>query len=641
MSLPGDDGFKQFQEEIKPVVKKFFDLDSYGEERKLFCTLTALEAKQSWRDRLRNWFFQAIFRCRYTDEKGRELWERRLFDWERHLDAYFQIADKKKKGGSYAGTGPTGTESTATISSYSVGKHGTERIGWLFEHLQVLDAKFSMLLAVNSVVVALVGLSLNETTDLFGRMRSLGLFGASWFQGLILAILSFTIMISFFNIWYAIRGFRRVVWGNLGCTDSANGEFDAAKREREYAHILILSLARRTNIFRIVAHWTRWAIGLFMTFAVLAGVMFVIVFVRSTHQSDPSSAKCIAAPQCCCAGPKQPDSGAVSGPGTSPAIASVTIGNLGLAGDQAKNAIPQESTLHLSAKLEDALTGYLIKGGSPAGDSLFSGGRGLALFLLLAAGAGLLAWAVRKRPAVAAPLGAVGLAAAVIKNPEHLSRLSWGGFLFVLIIFSLVSLVLLILSFIEFLHRLSPRDEEGEEGDGKHRTESKAVESPLNIVFSLAVLIWAVMIACYHAEPAIGPVQPPTATRLIPSASVLESPLSGFPRREDDPTKIPSSRADLRTWKTNMSNAVAKPGDLLLLLGSADCTAIQKSKDMTNKDLARKRAENVRQMLIDAGPLTDKDVQAESLYQHQNCRESEDMRAVFPVLIHMEQEKPK
>jgi hypothetical protein len=168
--------------------------------------------------------------------------------------------------------------------------------------------------------------------------------------------------------------------------------------------------------------------------------------------------------------------------------------------------------------------------------------------------------------------------------------------------------------------------------------EKKAVESPLNIVFSLAVLLWAVIIACYHAEPAIGPVQPP---RLTPHANVLEPPLSGFLPNSADPTKITNSRADLRTWKTNVSNAAAQPGDLLLLLGSADCTAIQRSKDMTNAKLASNRAENVRRMLLDTGPLTDKDVRAESLYQHQNCRESEDMRAVFPVLIHMEQEKPK
>ena len=186
---------------------------------------------------MRDWFFQVIFRCRCTSEEGRKCWERRLFDWERHLDAYFQIAGKKKTGGSYEGAG-----STATISSFSVKKHGMERISWLFDHLQILDGKFSMLLAVNSVVVALVALSLQETTDLFNKMRSLRIFGASWFQGLILMILGLTIIISFFNIWYAIRGFRRVVWGNLGSTNSINGEFDAAERERSTPAFLFCPL---------------------------------------------------------------------------------------------------------------------------------------------------------------------------------------------------------------------------------------------------------------------------------------------------------------------------------------------------------------------------------------------------------------
>ena len=159
--------------------------------------------------------------------------------------------------------------------------------------------------------------------------------------------------------------------------------------------------------------------------------------------------------------------------GTPAATASVTIGSLGLAGDQAKDGIPQEATLHLSARLEDALTGYLKNGSSPAGGSLFSGGRGVALLLLLVAGAGLVAWAVRKRPVVAAPLGAVGLAAAVIKNPEHLSRLGWGGFVTILILFSVVTAVLLFLCGLQFWSHLTPRDEEGEERDGKRRLEKK------------------------------------------------------------------------------------------------------------------------------------------------------------------------
>jgi len=381
--------------------------------------------------------------------------------------------------------------------------------------------------------------------------------------------------------------------------------------------------------------------------------VFLFVFGRPTSQADGAHGKCAASPQCCCTDSQRPHAGdAGGGPGTSPLTASIAIGSLGLTGDQAKSGVPQETTLHLSAKLEDALTGYLNKGGSPAGDSLFSGGRGFALFLLLAAGAGLLAWAVRRRPAIAAPLGATGLAAAVIKNPEYLSRLSWGNFLFVLIIFSVVTVVLLILCGIEFWRRFTPRDEEGETSDGKHRTESKVVESPLNIVFSLAVLLWAVMIACYHAESAAVPPKPPTnagpVTTMpkVPHTNPLD-PISGFLPYSADPKeirkkKIRNSGDDpLGALKSSLREDGTWPGDLLLLLGSADCTAIQRSKDMTNKDLARKRAENVRRMLIDSGTLTDKDVRAESLYQHQNCRGSEDMRAVFPVLIHTGQENPK
>jgi hypothetical protein len=101
------------------------------------------------------------------------------------------------------------------------------------------------------------------------------------------------------------------------------------------------------------------------------------------------------------------------------------------------------------------------------------------------------------------------------------------------------------------------------------------------------------------------------------------------------------SKNYLPSWEANVSNAAGKPGDLLLLLGSADCTAIQKSTDLTNEKLASNRAENARQMLIKTGPLTEKDVVADSLYQHEKCRDSADMRAVFPVLIHVDQETPK
>jgi hypothetical protein len=313
-----------------------------------------------------------------------------------------------------------------------------------------------------------------------------------------------------------------------------------------------------------------------------------------------------------------------------------------LAGDQAKDALPREATLHLSTGLEDALTRYLKNGASIGENSFFSGGRGVALFLLLAVGAGLAAWAIRKRPAVAAPLSAAGLAAAVIKNPEHLSRLGHGSFVYVLILFSVIVAVLLGLCVMEFLDSRSPRDEEREESDGKHRMETKAVESPLNIVFSLAVLIWAVIIACYHTEPAAGPPKPPidavpiATMPQVPHAIPLD-PISGFPLHS---AKIEDLGDDpLGALKSSLRKDGAGRGDLLLLLGSADCTAIH-AKNMTNEQLARNRASSVLDSLTHSGALTGEDVRAESLYQHEKCRESKDMRAVFPVLIHMEPGNP-
>jgi uncharacterized membrane protein len=658
MSLRGNDGFEKFQKEIGHVAAKFPGLDDLDKERRLFCTLTAIQERRTWRDRLRDWFFQLIFRCRCSNEYGRALWERRLFDWDRHLDAYFQIADEKKRKitdekesddeTADKGTGDwiadeerpdanaAETVSTETIPSYSVTKHGTERLALLFDHLQILDGKFSMLLSINSVIVALVGLSLNETTGLFDQIRSFGTRGASWFQWLILVILAMTIVISFFDIWYAIRGFRRIVWGDLTATNNDDGRFDVAKGEREYALSLILSLARRTNVFRIVANSTRWAIGFFMTFAVLAGVMFV----HTTSFSDATKEKCKASPHCCWTDSEKAHGGGAADAAGAP-TASVTIGSLGLPGYQARDATPSETTLHLSAGVEDALTHYLKNGSSAAGEnSLFSGGRGVALFLLLAAGAGLIAWAIRKRPAVAAPLSAAGLAAAVIKNPEYLSRLGRGSFVYVLILFSVVMVVLLFLSVREFLHHRTPRDEEGEESDGKQRMEKKSVESPLNIVFSLAVLLWAVIIACYHTEPAAAPPLPPPGPIATISKVPQVIPLGAISGFQPYSSKI----EDLKTYsltalKSDLRNNGAGPGDLLLLLGSADCTAIH-ANNMTNEQLAKNRAYTIDEMLSRSGVLMGEKVLADSLYQHERCRGSEDMRAVFPVLIHMEPGKP-
>jgi preprotein translocase subunit SecG len=252
------------------------------------------------------------------------------------------------------------------------------------------------------------------------------------------------------------------------------------------------------------------------------------------------------------------------------------------------------------------------------------------LIVVIAAAAGLLAWVVRKRPSTAAPLGATGLAVAAIKNADHLSRLGRFSFGLLLILFALVVAALLFFCFMQ-RGNSSAKDTE-ETGGGNGEDEKKVVESPLNITFSLAVLLWAAIIVAYRAEKPPSPTKGSTPTAGQTVSEKLLSPVSGFQPYSSDVSKISKQYPEpISTLMSEVSMADPKPGDLLLLLGSADCTAIRKRR-MTNGDLALYRAAAVQKILQDQ--LRDSvRIEAKSLHQHESCSQSEDLRAVFPVLI--------
>jgi hypothetical protein len=50
------------------------------------------------------------------------------------------------------------------------------------------------------------------------------------------------------------------------------------------------------------------------------------------------------------------------------------------------------------------------------------------------------------------------------------------------------------------LQRVPITDVGKQTGGGNPKGEGKVVESPLNIVFSLAILIWAAIVTCYHTD---------------------------------------------------------------------------------------------------------------------------------------------
>jgi hypothetical protein len=272
------------------VAKKFFEnLEDEGRELDLFCTLATfatLQPNPSRFDKFRDWFFTFLRGHRdtfhdwfVTSIRGRKWmanrspsktddWRTRLQDWEQHLNVYLWI--------SLGCSNPSQMTPTQYIE-----KVQGERIKLLSDHLKILDGKFSMLLTVNSVLAALVGVSLRETADLFGKITPLETTGVFWLKWsvflIIVSLLVWVIIRCLFNIWFAIKGFRRVVWGDLSdCHEPSLGE-------NELSRFLIISLARRTNMFRIVSASTRRAYRCFVVFAVVALLTLLYVSYRNAR----------------------------------------------------------------------------------------------------------------------------------------------------------------------------------------------------------------------------------------------------------------------------------------------------------------------------------------------------------------------
>jgi hypothetical protein len=273
------------------------------------------------------------------------------------------------------------------------------------------------------------------------------------------------------------------------------------------------------------------------------------------------------------------------------------------------------------------------------GPSIF----GVSLLVLLLIGLGVaLVLMFRKSPETAAPLGAVGLAATAIKEAEHLSRLDMSSFRFaewafivLLGIFALLACWKIWISFRNHVITSSaltsttsatPPTRSKPENEGKSK-----IESPLSLFFSALVLLWALLVICYRQKESI-PVQPPAPI----SSELLLPPITGFIAGNSkylDKNRI-LEQVTQQTIQKHKSDI--KPEDLLLLLGSADCTAVRKSLRKTNGDFASERADEVTDIVKGMKLLPEDHVIPMPLYQHESCKESADLRAVFPVLIKAE-----
>jgi hypothetical protein len=82
-------------------------------------------------------------------------------------------------------------------------------------------------------------------------------------------------------------------------------------------------------------------------------------------------------------------------------------------------------------------------------------------------------------------------------------------------------------------------------------------------------------------------------------------------------------------------------GDMLLLVGSADCKPFRQGGDgLDNPMLAQNRARAVSEWLKPEMDARGVRVQVVPLDQHKSCRESEELRAVYPFLVHGAQQQP-
>ena len=292
---------------------------------------------------------------------------------------------------------------------------------------------------------------------------------------------------------------------------------------------------------------------------------------------------------------------------------------------------PKDLSLHLGPELEKTLVDALRRmqgqgGGGAGGSGGVAGGSGFSweTVMLAAIAAGLLGWTVKKRPSAAPVVGAAELALTAIKNAEKLSRLDRRMFWVAMVTFLGVAVVFLIWGMV--------RMREGDEGraDLDKGGEKKKLDSPLTIGFSALVLGWALVMVAYHA----GAEPPKPGEAKKEEVSVLSvkrlAPVPVFMRGNADP-------GTAKAYRELKDSFVAsrREGDMLLLLGSADCIEIHKSaKD--NAELATKRAANVRSQLLIDRAGNEGEIEIDSLPQYRRCGEMEDLRAVFPFLVHAE-----
>jgi hypothetical protein len=140
----------------------------------------------------------------------------------------------------------------------------------------------------------------------------------------------------------------------------------------------------------------------------------------------------------------------------------------------------------------------------------------------------------------------------------------------------------------------------------------------------MSLLVGAPTPATKLPPPPPKPPPPPAAKNL---SELFLDPLTNFPLGGAS-----ANHDQFESLKTQLVEKGAGEGDILLLLGSADCTS---KRDGDNEDLARERAQTVRQDLesLGLGKAHGVKIRTYVLPQYAGCRADANMRGVYPLLI--------
>lgn len=323
-------------------------------------------------------------------------------------------------------------------------------------------------------------------------------------------------------------------------------------------------------------------------------------------------------------------------------FAKVLIGRI-TNGSAQPNGTPPPTELKLDPNLEQALWQHVQK---PAPATSSPALILLAVFGVIAAGA-LIAFVLTKKPEASTLSVAVTIFGAVAafmvklaaQKPHLPSQVPWW-----IITVSVTATGLAALLILVGLLRQgqTAAAHVGFPEEQREERIRRGLEAASLLVYGLSAILVALVPAMVFSREDIDrkPCPDCAQSAVMPLGELKVSKLNPITNLGDGDDIVDSART--QALISNATSMGMKPGDILLVLGSADCRAVKKGGRWPNNEaLAAARSDSAKKGLDGKPELSGVRVQAKALPQHIGCRPSPDVRAVYPFLIQSKPLPPK